>query len=90
MESGERGSKPLCVHHLQVAQDLAGFACTVVERAARKLDHFAPPSDGPGFGPVMMEEFSLSLTRRRRGVFLTSSSSIVSCPTIRSKAAIFA
>lgn len=44
MESGERGSKPLCVHHLQVAQDLAGFACTVVERAARMLDHFAPPS----------------------------------------------
>jgi len=57
------------MHHLQVAQDVAGFAGAVVERAARKLDHFVPPSDKAGFGPVMMEEFSLSLTRRRRGVF---------------------
>ncbi len=41
----------------------------VVERAARKIDHLAPPSNGAGFGPVTIDKFSLSLTRRRRGVF---------------------
>jgi hypothetical protein len=50
------------MYHLQIAQGVAGFAGAVVERAARKPDHFAPPSDGAGFAPVTMEEFSLPLT----------------------------
>ena len=50
----------------------------VVVRAPRKLDHFAPPSDGAAFGPLMIEDFSLLLTRRRDGVFLRRSSSMVS------------
>src|SRR5262249_43474544 len=48
---------------------------TIVEGAARQLDHFAPPSDGAGFGPVMINDASLPLMRRRRGVFLRRSSS---------------
>ena len=67
-----------------------GRLTLVVERAARKIDHLAPPSNGAGFGPVTIDKFSLSLTKRRRGVFLTRSSSMVSWPTLRSRAAILA
>jgi hypothetical protein len=52
-----------------IVQSLVGCRRSVVEGAARQVDHFAPPSDGAGFGPVTIDKFSLSLTRRRRGVF---------------------
>ena len=61
-----------------------------VEGAARKVYHFAPPSDGAAFGPLTMEELSLLLTRRSLGAFLSRSSSMVSCPTLRSRDAILA
>jgi hypothetical protein len=54
------------------------LARPVVVGAARQVNHFAPPSDGAAFGPLTIEELSLLLTRCRRGVFLRSSSSIVS------------
>lgn len=48
------------------------------------------PSNGAGFGPVTIDKFSSSLTRRRRDVFFTRSSYMVSGPTLRSRAAIMA
>lgn len=62
----------------------------VVEGAARKIDHLTPPSNGAGFEPVTIDKFSSSLTRRRHGVFLKRSSTMVSWPTLRSRAAILA
>ena len=37
----------------------------VVERAARQLDHFAPPSDGAAFGPLTMDHAHSALTHFR-------------------------
>ena len=70
------------------AERLRGRA--VVVAAPREVDHFAPPSDGAAFGPLTIEDVALLLTRRRDGVFLRRSSSIVSWPTLRSSAAILA
>ena len=50
----------------------------VVAGAPKKLDYFAPPSDVPALGSLMIEHFSLLLTRRNDEVFLRRSSSIVS------------
>lgn len=41
----------------------------VVAGAPKKFDHFATPSGGAAFGPLMIEHFSLLLTRRRDKVF---------------------
>lgn len=54
------------------------LAGAVVVGAARQVNHFAPPSDGAAFGPLTIEQLSLLLTSCRGGVFLRSSSSIVS------------
>ena len=72
-----------------IVEALPGRRRPIVEGTARQFDHLAPSSDGAGFGPETIDKFSLSLTRRGRGVFLTRSSSIVSWPTLRSSAAIF-
>ncbi|MGK6317590.1 hypothetical protein [Neorhizobium sp. DT-125] len=42
---------------------------SVAERASWEIDHFAPPSDGAGRGPVTMEDFSLPSAIGWRGVF---------------------
>lgn len=42
---------------------------SVVGGTFGEIDHFAPPSDGAGRGPVMMEQFPLSPAIGWRGVF---------------------
>jgi hypothetical protein len=54
---------------LAVRQRDRAFLGLVVVAATRQPDHLAPPSDGAGLRPVMIDEVSPSLTRRRRGVF---------------------
>src|SRR5260363_332053 len=49
-----------------------------------------PPLDPAGSGPLMIDECSLLLSGRSRGIFLSKSISIVSGPTLRSNAAIWA
>src|SRR5690606_9911175 len=67
--------------------DSAGRVGAVIERAARKTDHLTSPPDGAMRGPVTIDEFSLTGPGEGRGVFLALSSSLVSCPTLRSRAA---
>lgn len=50
---------------------------------------FCTPSDRAGRGPVMMEELALSAAIGWRGVFFARSSSMVSWPTLRSRAAMW-
>ncbi len=52
-----------------ICQRDSALTSLVIVSAAREGDHLAPPSDGAGLGPVMIDEISLSLTRRRRGTF---------------------
>lgn len=66
------------LRQLVICQRGGALLSPVVVAAARQPDHLAPPSDGAGLGPVMIDEISLSLTRRRRGVFFARSSSMVS------------
>src|SRR5262249_53953982 len=63
---------------------------SIVEGAARRFDHLAPPTDGAGNGPLMSDNFSLLPPGWSVGAFFKRSVSIVSCPTLRSSAAIFA
>ena len=77
-------------YQLMVGNVFGRSLAPVIEGAARQVDHLAPPPDGAPCGPLTIDEFSLSLTRRRCGFFLRRSSSMVSCPTLRSSAAILA
>src|SRR5690554_3361669 len=67
--------------------DPAGLVGAVIECTPWKTDHLASPPDGAMRGPVTIDEFSLTGPGEGRGVFLAMSSSMVSCPTLRSRAA---
>src|SRR5260363_398243 len=65
-------------------------ACTIIKSATGKLDHLTPTLEPAGSGPLMIDEGSLLLSSRRRGIFLSKTVSIESGPTLRSNAAIWA